>query len=426
MIAVNLGAQEKPFDGVTLRIFANSHPPMLKAVEWSIPVVKEKFGINLLIDQASYGVQFEKANTDLMSGAGTYDIIVMARQWIGAWADADFIVPVNSFIDADPEFSPDVYVEKAYKVCTLWPEPEGKNYGLPFNMEGRVVFYRKDIFEKEGLFIPTNPKDWLDIVRYFYNNPEYPDFYGAGYMYGTEQGSEYLCETYQMLFDWWNHPGSVNGFWDENHQNVINRDALVQAIRFWQGVRKYMQPGAETFNLPEAYEYFLRGKSAMTEVWPLAMYGLLVEPQNAEFRKKVGTFLPPTGVVTAGGWLMAITSTSKNKEAAWEYLKFMSGEKNDLFFFKKFGKGPSSKATFKDPELVKLYGTDMLTTHQNAVAVSISAGKIAKMSEYYGGEFHTLLTRALLGHLKPEEGADKIIKEMDGILERSGYPQKKR
>ena len=54
-------AAEKRFDGVTLKVFANSHDPMLKAVKWSIPVVKEKFGIDILMDEAPYGTQFDKA-----------------------------------------------------------------------------------------------------------------------------------------------------------------------------------------------------------------------------------------------------------------------------------------------------------------------------------------------------------------------------
>ena len=37
------GAGGRPFEGVTLRIFANSHEPMLRAVKWSVPVVKKNW-----------------------------------------------------------------------------------------------------------------------------------------------------------------------------------------------------------------------------------------------------------------------------------------------------------------------------------------------------------------------------------------------
>ena len=65
-------------------------------------------------------------------------------------------------IKNDPEFDPSIYVEKAYQINSEW---KGIQYALPFNMEGRLMFYRKDIFEKEGFKVPTNLEEWLNIVQ---------------------------------------------------------------------------------------------------------------------------------------------------------------------------------------------------------------------------------------------------------------------
>ena len=74
-------AAEKRFDGVTLKVFANSHDPMLKAVKWSIPVVKEKFGIDILMDEAPYGTQFDKAMSAFVAHTIHPDVIVGAHQY---------------------------------------------------------------------------------------------------------------------------------------------------------------------------------------------------------------------------------------------------------------------------------------------------------------------------------------------------------
>jgi maltose-binding protein MalE len=76
-------AKDKRFDGVTLKVFANSHEPMLRANKWSIDVVKEKFGIDILMDESPYGTQYEKATSAFVAGTGQYDIIVAAHQWTG-------------------------------------------------------------------------------------------------------------------------------------------------------------------------------------------------------------------------------------------------------------------------------------------------------------------------------------------------------
>ena len=90
-------AAEKRFDGVTLKVFANSHDPMLKAVKWSIPVVKEKFGIDILMDEAPYGTQFDKAMSAFVAHTGQYDVIVGAHQWTGAWADGGYVIPLDDY-----------------------------------------------------------------------------------------------------------------------------------------------------------------------------------------------------------------------------------------------------------------------------------------------------------------------------------------
>ena len=138
------GDKEKPSEGkmeeVTLRIFANSHEPMLRAVKWSVDVVKEKYGITLLMDEAPYGTQYEKATSAFVAGTGQYDMIVAAHQWTGGWTEAGYLEPLDPFIEKDPEFDPSIYVEKAYRINSTFA---GKQVGLPFNMEGRLMFYRK-------------------------------------------------------------------------------------------------------------------------------------------------------------------------------------------------------------------------------------------------------------------------------------------
>ena len=166
-LAIPAAAQEKRFDGVTLRVFANSHDPMLKAIKWSIQAAKDQLGIDILMDEAAYGVQYEKATSAFASGAGQYDVIVAAHQWTGGWFEAGYLESLDPFIKADKTFDPGIYNPKAYSINST---VNGHQVGLPFNMEGRLMFYRKDIFKAEKLKVPTTEKEWLNTVMYFANN----------------------------------------------------------------------------------------------------------------------------------------------------------------------------------------------------------------------------------------------------------------
>jgi len=419
-------AQKKQFEGVTLRIFANSHEPMLKAVKWSIPVVKDKLGITLLMDEAAYGVQYEKATSAFASGSGQYDLIVGAHQWTGGWFEAGDLENLDPFIKGDKEFDPAVYNPKAYSINSA---VNGHQVGLPFNMEGRLMFYRKDIFTAEKLKVPTTEKEWLDTVKYFASNrskmqAKYGnDFYGACYMYGAEQGAAYPFSSYWKKFDWSKYK-TDNGFWDDKYQNIMDEKILAESFKFWQDVKQYMPPGVETFNLPKAYQYYVDGKCAMTEVWPLTLYGMLLDPKNDDIRKKTGVANIGYGLPMSGGWAMCMVSTSKQKQAAWAYLKFMTTPQADFEFFRDYGKGPSAKATYTNPALSAKYG-EWLKNQGEAIAAAVSCGKIATMSEFYGGDFWKIAGQTMIGKLSAAEGARQLVKEMDGILDRAGYKQLK-
>ena len=91
----------------------------------------------------------------------------------------------------------------------------------------------------------------------------------------------------------------------------------------------------------------------------------------------------------------------------------MTTAQADFEFFRDFGKGPSVQATFTNPALADKYG-EWLENQGKAVAKAVSAGKIATMSEFYGGDFWRIASQTMIGKLAPE-GAKMMAKEMDGI-----------
>ena len=45
------------------------------------------------------------------------------------------------------------------------------------------------------------------------------------------------------------------------------------------------------------------------------------------------------------------------------------------------------------------------------------------MSEFYGGDFWKIADQTMIGKISATEGAKRMVKEMDGLLERAGYKQ---
>jgi raffinose/stachyose/melibiose transport system substrate-binding protein len=84
----------------------------------------------------------------------TDDIPDVFMSWSGSFATnlvkSGRVQTWDDLLSADPEF-------KASIVESQWPpfQIDGKQYGVPWSMDGKAFFYNKEIFSKLGLEVPT-------------------------------------------------------------------------------------------------------------------------------------------------------------------------------------------------------------------------------------------------------------------------------
>jgi len=73
------------------------------------------------------------------------DIYVAAHEWIGAFVEAGYAMPMEDHIAANPEFYDDI-------IPILWESVKykGARYGVPQDSEVRMFFYNKDMLRKIG------------------------------------------------------------------------------------------------------------------------------------------------------------------------------------------------------------------------------------------------------------------------------------
>ena len=54
--------------------------------------------------------------------------------------------------------------DKFFDGTTAWGEIDGKEYGFPYRMEAKCLFYNKTMFEEAGLSGP--PTTWAQLAEY--------------------------------------------------------------------------------------------------------------------------------------------------------------------------------------------------------------------------------------------------------------------
>jgi multiple sugar transport system substrate-binding protein len=103
-----------------------------------------------------------KISLDLKTGSGA-DIYAIDGIWVGEFADAGYIKPIEDMIGKDPanqwdgwsQIPPAVQNNMSY---------HGKRYGVPSGTDGRVIFFNKKLFAQAGLPADWQPKNWDEIV----------------------------------------------------------------------------------------------------------------------------------------------------------------------------------------------------------------------------------------------------------------------
>ncbi|AEH86969.1 extracellular solute-binding protein [Mesorhizobium opportunistum] len=217
-----------------------------------------------------------------------------------------------------------------------------KAYAMPWDSGPVAAFYRRDFYEKAGVD-PASIKTWDDFIaagkKIQAANPGVSmtnaDFNGDTEffrMISNEQGCSYFAEDGQSITV--NQPKCV----DTLAKIKDMKDAGIMSSADWS--TKITNNTAGT---------------VATQVYG-GWYEGTIRTESAGENGKWGVYLMPSltsdgpRAANLGGSSLAITSGSKNKEAAYEYLKYTLGtNEGQITMLKEFGLVPSLVSALNDP-----------------------------------------------------------------------------
>lgn len=110
------------------------------------------------IDDAKYG---EKLELSLKAGGGP-DIYIIGGDSISRYAKAGYVEPLEKVVGSKVDsWSGWQQVDKSVQQNVSM---DGKYYGVPNGVDGRVLFYNKKLFARAGLPANWQPTSWADIL----------------------------------------------------------------------------------------------------------------------------------------------------------------------------------------------------------------------------------------------------------------------
>ena len=255
-----------------------------------------------------------------IAGEAAPDISQIDQFWSSELADAGSIVKMGDFIAAHPEIDKDDIYDKAWETSIY----DGEIWTMPFSFSNIALYYNKALFEAAGLDPEKPPATWDELVEMGKkltldtDGDGVTDQWGLSFPLQANSG----CIYYWFAFLWQND-GEI---FDEGFtKSRFNEPAGVEALQFWVDmVHKH-----EIMPLAPPERGFETGLIAMTFASTARLDRYLGEPGP----EKLGMAPMPsqkrvaTGV---GGANLAILSTASDKDAAWEFVQWMTSPEVNL------------------------------------------------------------------------------------------------
>ncbi|WP_117212230.1 extracellular solute-binding protein [Allorhizocola rhizosphaerae] len=279
-----------------------------------------------------------KIALDLRSGSGA-DIYSIDGIWVGEFADAGYIKPLDDVVGKDKvdawdgwkQIPPSVQGNMSY---------EGKRFGVPSGTDGRVIYFNKKLFADAGLPTTWQPTSWDDIISAAQTiKSRLPGVTPIQLNAGTAMGEATTMQGALPLLVGAGQEIWSGGKWQGNTQAVRDMLGLYERVYSAGLGDNVLQQDAK--GRDKSFQAFAEGRMAILLEGDYFWRGV-VEPQKgiakmADRNDKVGyakipAIRPSAGirgqsfVSMSGGGGHVLNPASKFKQQAWELLQFMNGK----------------------------------------------------------------------------------------------------
>jgi multiple sugar transport system substrate-binding protein len=332
-----------------------------------------------------------KYQTSIASGS-TPDIAQMGTTWMADFSDA--FDPTPSEIDTSSFFPSAV---KATQV-------NGASYGVPWYVDTRVLYYRKDLAAKAG--ITTAPTTW-DELKTLAKAMQTK----AGAKWGIRLPSGADAFQSSLTFPWSNGAQMMNA---DNTKWTFDNPQWIDAYKYYQSLfTEGIASKTPATGAGAAESAFVDGSVPMLIDGPFEI-GALNEAGGAGFQDKYAVAPVPkkeSATSFIGGSILTVFKKSKNRAAAWKFVQFLSQPDTQAAWQKATGDLPAVQAAWKDPALA---GDAKLSVFAEQLKDTNSPPAVTTWTQV-SSEADSLLEQIVKANLDPAEAFKTLQSKADSI-----------
>ena len=315
------GFNWKRFQGKELYLILSKHP-WVEVLEKNIPEFESLSGMKVKWETLPEIQARQKLVVEMTSASGGVDgfftslHVEKKRFWKAGWYE-----PLNRFLQdralTPADWDVDDIAGGAKSIIT---QKDGSISALAAFVDAVILFYRKDLYAQKGLKPPKTHAEWEAQAKQFQSPP---GLYGAVFR-GLKNANATMFSNTQFQFG--------ADFLTKDGKAALDTKETVAALDWYAGMlRKYGPPGVINFNWYECSASFMQGQVA-TYFDGINFANQFEDPAKSKIVGKVGYVAMPAGPGGAFSSLygtgMAVSSQSRNKEAAYFFAQWATNKQN--------------------------------------------------------------------------------------------------
>jgi len=339
-LAAPTAAQERPYDGVTLRI-AGLHNAPFENMKPFIEAFEEEPGAEIQLEQMSNDNLFQKATVESAAQTGYFDILRLSPNFLPTFVEPGWIVPLDDVV-ADSGIALDDFIPAAVEALGQVPGDD-RIWALPLVANTGMMSYRTDLFgdpEEQAAFEaaygyplrpPETTEEWLDAAEFFTRDTDGDgenDLFGFGV--GQKAGGAAFIWALTPV---WTFGGEVM---DEASMRVLlDSPATVAGLEWAKELQNFQPPASLAWAIYDNVGPMQDGRLAMS-IQLFSFVEDLLDPEKSAYADRIAYKILPvhpdngrgyeTGKFVFGGGGLAIHTHSRNKEAAAAFLSWFLDE----------------------------------------------------------------------------------------------------
>lgn len=381
----------------------NYGAPEFEAFAEEFNAEQDEIEVNVVYS-GGYTDTLRKAQAAVAAGGAPNMIMFEQTRGVG-FVDADAVLPLAPFIEADNDFDIGDFYDPLLASCTV----EGELYCLPYNTSTPLIYYNADLFREVGLDPEEDfPSTWNELLEV---GPRFAETNASGEL---ERWGFGLATAPGWLFDAWLGQAGGKFLNEEGDAFVFNDENALEMIAFWQELIDANAAKASDSQTPD----FFGGRQAMMAGSTATLRSNF---DRAEF--EIGAAPVWCGeecyVPIGGGNLYLMdTGSQAEQQAAWEFLTWLTSAERSAMFAAATGYMAPRKSALETEALQAAF--EELPEARITYEQMESHGHPRTLVPFWG-EVHnqlTLLTeKVLLDNQDPQAALDAAVVESNRLLD---------